>query len=230
MEKIVLPYNEGLQKEIKEIGLELQGEQNIMVVNSMGPTAYKRSYGATYSAIRRIAQPYVGNEVLAKCMWGIGYRETMILATLIYPADHFTREQALQWVGEMPCPELVEYACRNLYARLPYADSLISDLLTQNQSFSLEMTYLLAARLVEADTLSARNVAMLLDSASQNVSLARGSLSNAVSVFLKQAGVHAPYRSRVTALADAFSASDNMQARWVAEEVRTFITYMPAKD
>ncbi|MBP7781076.1 MAG: hypothetical protein KA051_03000, partial [Paludibacteraceae bacterium] len=66
--------------------------------------------------------------------------------------------------------------------------------------------------------------------ASQNVSLARGSLSNAVSVFLKQAGVHAPYRSRVTALADAFSASDNMQARWVAEEVRTFITYMPAKD
>ena len=73
MEKIVLPYNEGLQKEIKEIGLELQGEQNIMVVNSMGPTAYKTQlwrhllgHQADSAAVcrqRGIGQMYVGHRI-----------------------------------------------------------------------------------------------------------------------------------------------------------------------
>lgn len=229
MERIFFPFNSELKKEIDEIKFLIQGEQNVVVAHSMNKMAYKKNYGASYTSLVRIAEPYIGNAKLADCMWSIGFRETMILATLIYPTDKFSDKKALAWVKEMPEYELVEYACKNLYVKCANAYSLVPKLLTSSAPFAWEMAFLLTSRLLLSDKVNDAVCQSLLETVPQGIALSRGSLTNAMANFLKQLGVFKAYQATVLSLLDHTSDSDDMQQKWVAQEVRSHIDFMPVK-
>ena len=86
--------------------------------------AYKKNYGVTIPVIRDIAKSYAADADLANRLWMLGIRETMILATLLYPADKLTIENAQKYILELDKMELVEQMSMNLLHKLPYANSL----------------------------------------------------------------------------------------------------------
>jgi 3-methyladenine DNA glycosylase AlkD len=85
---------------------------------------YKKNYGVTIPVIRDIAKTYAADADLANRLWMLGIRETMILATLLYPTDKLTEENAKKYILELDKMELVEQMCMNLLNKLPYANKL----------------------------------------------------------------------------------------------------------
>jgi 3-methyladenine DNA glycosylase AlkD len=85
---------------------------------------YKKNYGVTIPVIRDIAKTYAADADLANRLWMLGIRETMILATLLYPTDKLTLENAKKYILELDKMELVEQMSMNLLNKLPYANSL----------------------------------------------------------------------------------------------------------
>ncbi len=85
---------------------------------------YKKNYGVTIPVIRDIAKSYAPDADLANRLWMLGERETMILATLLYPTDKLTVENAQKHILQLDKMELVEQISMNLLNKLPFATSL----------------------------------------------------------------------------------------------------------
>lgn len=228
MERVFLPFDAELKDEIEKIRFEIQAQQNGVASRSMGCDGYKKNYGVTIPELRRIATPYVGNQKLAQCLWNARYRETMIIATMIYPVDKMDRQTALEWVGQMDNIEIAQYASANLLSRLSCANDLVDDLLASDARCSRDLAYLVAAQLIEDG--KKFDFDKLLSCAEADVLSASGNLPVSVSLFLKQVGLYSAYKEVVLAMADKFSSSDKMLVRWVAEEVRTFVEYTDSRD
>lgn len=230
MEKVIFPFNAELKEEIDQIRHAIEAEQNIVVATSMGSTAYKKNYGVPLSSLRKIATAHRPDKKLAQCLWATGYRETMILALLIMPPGGFTQQEAQQWAAEMPEYELAEIAAQHLYKQLPFATQLATQLSGKVTGQQTEMAYLTMARLLEEKMQDSMCLDMLAGRAPQDVLCGRASTVSAVATFLKQLGLYSSWRGRIDRLAADFAAKQNMQARWAAEEIKTFVEYMPQKE
>lgn len=85
---------------------------------------YKKNYGVSIPVIRDIAKSYTPDADLANRLWLLGIRETMILATLLYPKEKLTIENAKEYILELDKMELVEQISMNLLNKLTYANTL----------------------------------------------------------------------------------------------------------
>jgi len=82
---------------------------------------YKINYGVSITRIREIAKHYTNNHDLAQRLWLLNIRETMIMATLLQPAETFTPKLASSWLEQCNNIELIEQATMNLYQHLNFA-------------------------------------------------------------------------------------------------------------
>lgn len=229
MERVFFPFDAELKNELDQIKLAIQGEQNGIAARSMGQMAYKKNYGVPYTSLRKIANQYPPNKKLAKCLWNIGYRETMLIALLLFPIEEVEKAEACSLVADMQELELVEFACRDMLCKLPYANELVSVCAECEGKYAMETAYLLAARLLENDTTVPSFSDSLYSKVEMDLSKCRPTLAKAVSNYLKQLGIFDSQNAKVVAIVDKLSSSDNMQFRWVAEEVRTFVEYTEHK-
>ncbi len=115
-----------LDTQITDIKLKIRLSMNGVVSDQMKTAGieYKKNYGVTIPVIRDIAKTYAADADLANRLWMLGIRETMILATLLYPTDKLTLENAKKYILELDKMELVEQMSMNLLNKLPYANSL----------------------------------------------------------------------------------------------------------
>ena len=224
MEKVLMPFNPQLKDEIEHIRFSIQAEQNGIASRRMGNEGYKKNYGVTYPVLKNIAEPYVGNATLASCLWSTGYRETMIIATLIYPTDKFTEKEATTWLADMQCDEIVQYACMNLYSKMNDAENLVTLFYGDTSAKSKDMAYLLAAQLIENGN-KKFDASTLLNNALNDILKNKSSLPISAAQYLKQLGLHSAFKQQVMNIVDQAAKSDAMTCRWVAEEVRTFVEY-----
>ena len=114
MERVFFPFDAELEAELDQIKLAIQGEQNGMATRQMGQMTYKKNYGVSYVVLRELAAQYKPSKKLAGCLWKIGYRETMLLALLLFPVNEIDRQEASALIKEMTEMELVEFASRGL--------------------------------------------------------------------------------------------------------------------
>lgn len=82
---------------------------------------YKLNFGVTLPRLKEIAADFAPDAALAQELWQQDVRELKILATMLYPKDLFTPEQADEWVGEIRHIEIAEQFCANLMQDLPFA-------------------------------------------------------------------------------------------------------------
>lgn len=229
MEHVFFPFDAELKNELDQIKLAIQGEQNGMASRSMGPMAYKKNYGVSYMSLRKIAQQYSANKKLAMCLWNIGYRETMLLALLLFPANELDKQTVNSLIEGMKEMELVEFACGGLLVSLPFAEELVGECAGRKDGFFVETAYLLAGRLLERGLKNNSFNTVLLGRVEADLAENKPTVARAVSNFLKQLGIYEERTAQVMALADKLSEADSMQLRWVAEEVRTFVEYTDHK-
>ena len=89
--------------------------------------SYKVNFGLLIPQIKELAGSYEKNAELANSIWKEDTRELKILATLLYPINEFTEENANKWVAEITNQEIREQVCFNLFQELPYADKLVTE-------------------------------------------------------------------------------------------------------
>lgn len=110
---------------------------------------YRRNFGVDVPRLRSIAGDYPKSHDLAQRLWQQDIRETMLLATLLQPAEQFTKELAIAWLDKCTNIELVEQMNMQLYRHLDYAPQLALECLSHTQPLRHMFGYTLALRVYE---------------------------------------------------------------------------------
>jgi len=82
----------------------------------------ERTFGISIPNLRKIAKDVGKDHDLAKELWGTGFRETRILASLIDIPSEVTEDQMGWWVNDFDCWDVCDQTCMNLfrYTRFAY--------------------------------------------------------------------------------------------------------------
>ena len=84
--------------------------------------SYKLNFGLMQSQIRTIASSYAPDRLLAEALWNENTRELKIMATMLYPVETFSADEAEVWVRGVCNQEIREQVCLNLFSRLSFAE------------------------------------------------------------------------------------------------------------
>lgn len=107
----------------KEVTEKLESMSNPSNVESMKRFGIKpnRAYGVKMPQLRAIAKEIGTDQKLAERLWKRGYRETMILASIIADKRVFTSEMTDEWLSDFYDWEICDQCCMNLFFCLPFA-------------------------------------------------------------------------------------------------------------
>ena len=106
--------------EFKEIIGELEtlsNEKSIEGMARFGITPDK-TYGVSMPNLRKLGKRIGTDHELARKLWDAGFRETMILASIIDDPELVTEDQMESWVREFDYWEICDQVCMNLFWRL----------------------------------------------------------------------------------------------------------------
>lgn len=120
---------------LREIRVKLRLAMNGVTATSMREKGinYHLNFGVPFPEIRRIAASCQPDASLARALWKEDVRELKFLATMLYPVDQFTHEEAEAWIEGIPYAEIAESASRYLYARMHHAAGVAEHLLYDRQ-------------------------------------------------------------------------------------------------
>lgn len=148
MTKKFLYTNTELDAQISSLQKAIRLSMNGVVADSMADHGlhYKKNYGVSTLRLKEIAHDYTPGVALAERLWLLGIRETMILATLLAPAESFPEHIAENWSRECTNQELIEQANMNLFQHLPYAASFALKCINSDTSSLQSFGFTLALR------------------------------------------------------------------------------------
>jgi|SRR5690554_901188 len=154
---------------IKQIRTDLRLSMNGAVSASMRDKGvnYRMNFGVGIPRIKQISEKYGKDKQLAEILWSEDVRELKILATMIYPLEEFSIEDANKWISVNLDQEMREQLCKNLFQYLTYADVLVEDWIKSESEDIRSTGYWLFARLciVKSEATDRVNAGDLLDSA-----------------------------------------------------------------
>ena len=138
-----------MEEIIKDIRFRLRKAMNGIVSASMRQKGveYKLNFGVSIPEIKAIATAYQPNEELAQWLWSQDVREHKILATILYPHEAFTKEQAENWAGDIRHQEIAELFCINLLQHLAFAKELAEQWIKDDREYVKVCGFLLYVRL-----------------------------------------------------------------------------------
>lgn len=176
---------------IKKIRTDLRLSMNGAVSSSMRDKGinYRMNFGVGIPRINQISKKYKQDKELAETLWSEDVRELKILATLLYPIKHFSKELAIIWISEIKDQELREQLCKNLLQNLAFANELVEESTKNSRDYIRSTGYWLFARLciIKAETLEAVGSEELLINAIKDLDgeslLLRQSALNALKFF-----------------------------------------------
>ena len=141
--------NQALDEQIADIQRTIMLSMNGIVSTQMSDMGivYRKNYGVTIPRIKEIASTMSPNHDLAQRLWHLQIRETMIMATILQPVDKMSRATAEEWLTQFNQIEIVEQACMNLFAKLPYAAELSCQCIASEKLWEQITGYILIARI-----------------------------------------------------------------------------------
>lgn len=145
----ILKMSYTVEETIRSIRKDLRLSMNGVVAASMREKgmSYGMNFGVKLPDICRIASHYIPDKELAESLWKQDVRELKIMATLLYPPDEFSREDAERWVREIPNQEIREQVCMNLFRKTVFSDELVDSWVNQEDEDMRTTAYWLFARL-----------------------------------------------------------------------------------
>jgi 3-methyladenine DNA glycosylase AlkD len=141
--------NPETEAQIVKIKHKIRLSMNGIVSGQMAENGiiYKKNYGVSVPRIKEIASLYAPDHDLARRLWNLQIRETMIMATLLEPVETFTPEISRNWIESFTQTEIVEQACMNLFSKLPFANTLCLECVKSNKTWMQITGFVLAARI-----------------------------------------------------------------------------------
>jgi len=114
------PVTEKLFQEILAKIRLLKNGETVAQMKKMGLN-YKINWGASIIHLRELAKKYGKNHLLALKLWNKGWRETMIVATLLEVPDEMTEQQMDYWTKSTETSEMIEQLVANLFVHSKFA-------------------------------------------------------------------------------------------------------------
>lgn len=219
--------NTELDAQITEIKRKIRLSMNGIVSDKMKENGiiYKKNFGVSIPRIKEIAQSYPSNHDLAQRLWMLQIRETMIMATLLEPADKFSIENAREWVKCFNQIEICEQSCMNLFCKVDYANSLALEWMQSGEIWAQITGFMLAARVYgkfnEADLSTIVGI-VTAQSDTDNLHLYK-SMALCLSRMCRKDKETATYILKQT---EAFSGSSLIGQRYIFNEVKQEILFL----
>jgi hypothetical protein len=144
----LFPYNESVELQLHEIKKALHVRMNGEVADNLKAKGYdyKLNYGTLLSEIKELSKRFVPNQLLAERLWNLRIRETMMLATYLYPIDKFSSKTADEWAENILQKEIAEILCLNLLSKLDNAELKVFEWIKSASQNKQLLAFLLLAR------------------------------------------------------------------------------------
>lgn len=111
----------------------------------------ENTFGVSIPSLRKIAKETKKNHALAQQLWESGFRETMILASMIDEPEMVTQEQMEQWVLDFDYWEICDQCCMNLFEKTGFAYEKAIEWSSRNEEFVKRAGFVIMARLAVSD-------------------------------------------------------------------------------
>ena len=120
--------DENIEKQFQELFKEILNLRNGEVHSEMKKYGlnYKNALGASVVNLKELAKQYEKNHLLAQKLWGKGFRESRIVASLLEIPEEANEQQLKRWIEEADSNELLEQMCMNLLIALPDLNSRLT--------------------------------------------------------------------------------------------------------
>ncbi len=210
--------------EIKKKFRKLMNGEVSATMQSMGAT-YRVNYGIEYFRLKDLAQQYQPNADLSTRLWNLNIRETMIMATLLYPIDAFTKEQANQWLEKVNQPELVEYYCMNLLSKLDFASELVLEWIDADNIWKQITGFTLSARIYPK--LKDNEVEKIIDRAYLHSATDNLHLYKSVALSLgRMCRISKNIAEKISPIVQELEQSDRLSQKYIAYQVITEMSFL----
>lgn len=145
----LLLTNDDLDRQIKLINKDIQLSMNGITADGMKQSgiSYKRNMGVSITRLKEIASEYTAGADLARRLWLLGGRETMILSSLLMPRESLCADEALKMSADIQNLEIAEQMAMNLFSKLEYAGHLALNLIDMESDWQKISGYLTIARI-----------------------------------------------------------------------------------
>ena len=111
----------------------------------------ENTFGVSIPNLRKIAKETKKNHALAQQLWESGFRETMILASMIDEPEMVTQEQMEQWVLDFDYWEICDQCCMNLFEKTGFAYEKAVEWSLRPEEFVKRAGFVMMARLAVSD-------------------------------------------------------------------------------
>lgn len=138
---------EEVEQEIRNVRRQLVRSMNGVVAHRMqqAEISYKKNYGVELPRLSQIATTLPHDVQLAKALWQLSIRETMLLSLMICPIENFSIDEFRTWIKQIPNYEIAELASQKLFSRLPFAFEQAL-LLLEGEAFEPICAFLIASK------------------------------------------------------------------------------------
>lgn len=208
--------------QLEEIMREFKSKSNSKSIEGMarfGITPDK-TFGIRIPELRKMAKKIRKNRELARKLWELGYRETMILASMIDVPEQVTEEQLEKWVRDFNYWEICDQTIMNLFEKTEFAYTKAFEWSVSKEEFIKRAGYVMIARLAVSDK-KAENQSFiqffpLIEKGSTD---SRIMVKKAVNWALRQIGKrNLKLNKEAIKVAKAIAQLDSTAGKWIAKD------------
>ncbi len=180
----------------------------------------ENTFGVSIPNLRNIAKETKKNHALAQQLWKSGFRETMILASMVDEPEMVTDEQMEKWVLDFDYWEICDQCCMNLFEKTGFAYEKAIEWSLRDEQFVKRAGFVLMARLAVSDKKADDSrfeqfFPMMLREADDE----RNFVKKAVNWALRQIGKrNLALNVKAIETAKVMQGIDSKSARWIASD------------
>ena len=180
----------------------------------------ENTFGVSIPNLRKIAKETKKNHALAQQLWESGFRETMILASMVDEVEMVTDEQMEKWVLDFDYWEICDQCCMNLFEKTGFAYEKAVEWSLRDEQFVKRAGFVLMARLAVSDKKADDSrfeqfFPMMLREADDE----RNFVKKAVNWALRQIGKrNLALNVKAIETAKEMQGIDSKSARWIASD------------
>jgi Predicted DNA alkylation repair enzyme len=214
------------ERQLKRIRRSIYLKMNGVTADRMvsDGVAYAKNYGVSLPELKQMAGKIPHDKALAEALWRDKVRETMLLATFVYPVEEFDEDRAAAWVTDVMTLELAENLSRNLLGKIPYVGSVVEGWANSGNYWICAVGFFSAAFAVERLTHEQKKA--LLFKVTHDIKVYEVPVCRAIALFLRKLGGQSQEDARaVMSFLTGFAMSEARAERYVYEEVKTDLEY-----
>ncbi|MBY8999939.1 MAG: DNA alkylation repair protein [Candidatus Heimdallarchaeota archaeon] len=179
-----------------------------------------KTFGIRIPVLRKIAKKIKKDRELAHELWRLGFRETMILASMIDDPKQVTEEQMNSWVKDFDYWEICDQTIMNLFEKTEFAYKKAFEWSSSDEEFIKRAGYVMIARLAVSDKEAEnKSFTQFFPIIAKGATDSREMVKKGVNWALRQIGKrNLNLNKEAIKVAKSIFQQDSNDAKWVAKD------------